>query len=184
MEHRKILMTLTIDIDQITKALNYDIGLHPDEAEERGILLDEGPYAGTYHFKKWDEVHLKIIAHSRKKDKAQLTITDCTLASVPTMPVESEYLSMFHKHRACTHIADWDIPATHKQTQNKSTVTRISALHPLIVWADKGQWRLSGYLSVLIERMVDGEAKKYSRMFYFDPEGSVGSGGDIDQIGG
>ncbi len=176
MANQKYTLDLMFDVDQVTKALHYHFN-GPKGSPFHG----QGRLAGTFNFDVGDEVHVRVIATAAKKDldKVQFAITDLTLASIPTLQPEKYYLSLFDRHRACVQVRDWGIPKRAKKENN--TLITIKALHPLRVYAPNGQWELSGYLSVLIERPdKHGKLKKFSRLFYFDPESSSGTGGDIE----
>jgi len=171
-------LDLIIDVDQITRALHYRV------SGERGSPFQEtGPLAGTFHFNEGDAVTVRVKAISNKKDNAQIAVTDFTLASIPTLAVahgRDIYLSMFDKDQAAVNVTSWGLPENRdyaEQVGDEKTETTIKALHNFTVVAPSGQWRMSGYLSVLI--MKEKQSKPTPCMFYFDPEGSTGTGGDI-----
>ncbi len=173
-------LDLMFDVDQVTKALHYHI-----DGPKGTPFQREGRLAGTFHFNAGDEIFVTVKATAQKKDKAQFTVTDLTLASIPTLSASSSpknFLSLFDQHRASIRVADWGIPERGEDDDDVRTEITVKALHPLVVCAPNGQWEISGYLSVLIEkRGQDGAPQQIPRLFYFDPEGSTGSGGDIEE---
>jgi len=168
-------LDLMFDVDQVTRALHYHI-----DGLKGSPFQGEGRLAGTFHFNAGDELFVTVKSTANKKDKARFVITDFTLASIPTLPAGKYFLSLFDKHCACIRVTDWGIPEFGRDNSNERDEITIKALHPLLVTAPNGQWEMSGYLSVLIEKLgEDGEMKQIPRLFYFDPESSSGSGGDI-----
>ncbi len=177
MAKRTYTLSLMFDVDQVTKALHYHI-----DGPKGTPFKGEGRLAGTFNFNAGDEIHISVKATSRKRDKARFTITDFTLASIPTLPAGKYGLSLFDKHRASIRVHDWGIPEYGEDDADEKSEITINALHPLLVTAVNGQWEISGYLSVLIEKVgQDGEMKQLPRLFYFDPESSSGTGGDIKE---
>lgn len=175
MAKRNYTLSLMFDVDQVTKALHYHI-----DGPKGTPFKGEGRLAGTFHFNAGDKIYVDVKATSQKQDKARFTITDFTLASIPTLPAGKYDLSLFDKYRASVRVHDWGIPQHGEDDDDVKSEITIKALHPLLVTAVNGQWEISGYLSVLIEKMgQDGQMKQISRLFYFDPESSSGSGGDI-----
>ena len=175
MAKRTYTLSLMFDVDQVTKALHYHI-----DGPKGSPFKGEGRLAGTFHFNAGDEIRVCVKATSRKKDKARFTITDFTLASIPTLPAGKYDLSLFDRHRASIRVHDWGIPEYGEDDSDEKSEITINALHPLLVTAANGQWEISGYLSVLIEKLGEnGEMQLVPRLFYFDPEGSAGTGGDV-----
>ncbi len=177
-KQRHYTLELIIDVDQITRALHYRI------TGDRGSPFQQaGPLAGTFHFNRGDEVTVCVKAISNAKDKAQISVTDFTLASIPTLAVthsRNTYLSMFDPDNAVVSVSTWGLPETSEYERDNGVEeieTAINALHKFKVTAPNGQWRMSGYLSMLIKK--EDQAEPTACMFYFDPEGSTGSGGDI-----
>lgn len=176
MAKRIYTLSLKFDADQVTKALHYHF-----DGPKGSPFQPEGRLAGTYHFGAGDALHVKVTATANKKDKAKFTVTDFTLASIPTLQPGKYFLSLFDQYRACTRVTDWGVPVMGEDDGDTRDEITVKALHPLMITAPNGQWEISGYLSVLIEKLdKDGQIKQIPRLFYFDPEGSSGSGGDIE----
>ncbi|MEO1242700.1 MAG: hypothetical protein AAFX54_12390 [Pseudomonadota bacterium] len=178
MNKRHFTLDLIIDADQITRALHYQVN-----GDQGTPFQRSGPLAGTFHFKAGDEVTVNVRVISNKKDNVQVAVTDFTLASIPTLAVahaKRNYLSMFDCDKAVVNVSSWGLPERREYREEngdeKIEIT-IKALHSFTVVAPSGQWRMSGYLSALIRKGVQTEPTPC--MFYFDPEGSSGSGGDI-----
>lgn len=173
MTKNRVILELHFDADQVTKALYYNF-----TGPEGSILRKNGRCAGTFHFPAKAEVEIKVVGTAKTADNMRFTITDLTLVSVSSMRVGHSPLSMFDENRACTQIADWSLPKV-KEKKGISKTTMLSG-DILKLMADNGQWEMSGYLSVLVEKNdVDGKPKVQARLFHFDPEGTVGTGGDI-----
>ena len=122
------------------------------------------------------------------------SVIDCTLVSVGTLGhLETPHLSLFDEHNAVTNITEWGflhqeletLPGSGKGKPSDKTGSKpdgstkaasMSSLDVLTVTAKNGQWAIAGYLSVHIKTQSgDG----LPRLFYFDPEGSAGSGGGL-----
>lgn len=175
MAKRKYYLDLTFDVEQVTKALHYHI-----DGPKGTPFRTEGPFAGTFYFRPGDELYIRVTATAKKCDEARFSITNFTLASIPTWPAGEIYLSLFDKHCACTDISDWGIPTRGDDDADKKAAIIIEALHPLVIAAPTGQWQMSGYMSTIIEtKTLSGDRRQISRLFYFDPESSAGTGGDI-----
>lgn len=177
-------LILTLDIHQVTKSLQYEF-----TSDKGSPLHKEGPLAGTCNFNAGDMLNLKVIAKGDSTDDYKITVVDFTLVSISTLRPAEYFLSLFDQHNACTNVSKWG--AADYKTSGKRTVAHISALDKLAITAPNGQWEMSGYLSVLIERNALSPApgggsagvtplrQTINRLFYFDPESSAGSGGDI-----
>jgi len=172
MSKEKIKLELRFDVDQVTKALNYRFR----DKDKKSIFREDGKCAGTFHFPIGGELEVAVIVDSLTEEEAQVCVMDFTLASVSTLPPATSDLSMFDIHSACSTVDHWGIPE--RQEKKKKTTIIISSRDRLPIVSDNGQWQISGYLSVLIERKRDGKKQKTSRVFFFDPEGTTGSGGD------
>ncbi len=167
------LLELTFDADQVTQTLGYQL-YGPNQVECTTEAY--GPLAGTFNFNKGDKLGIRVVASKEGEPEPELnvTITDCTLISIKSHQVKE--LSMFDPLKASTVISDWTKPVVnYDPNENRKTIT-FRALEFLDVNTENGQWKISGYLSVLMNQAT-GQS---SQLYYFDPEGSVGSGGGFD----
>jgi len=172
MTKRIFTLELTFDVDQVTKSLAYKIKGKSGKPKPK-----RGRCAGTFSFNEGDELYVSVTANALLADMADISITNFTLASIPLLDPGKYYLSMFDQHRACIDISHWDIPDRYQGNHPEDENITIKSLHPLPIAAPNGQWELSGYLSMLINKETYTAPKP--RLFYFDPESSTGSGGDI-----
>ena len=101
----------------------------------------------------------------------EIEINDCSLVSIPEKGVEA--LSMFDPGDAIITVLGWTRSEPTQDKKNLTTTYTLTSQSPLLVKADKGQWKISGYLSVNLT--VNGE--NMNRLYYFDPEGTTGAGG-------
>lgn len=175
MKKNTVKLILSFDADQVTKALNYDF-VGPDGS----LFCEEGRLAGTYHFPKKARIVVSVVGIAKTSDKMRFTITDLTLVSVATLLPGMSPLSMFDENRACVQIADWSLPDVVENKEKKRSETTMISGDILYPTAKNGQWEMSGFLSVLIEKNDEnGKPKTYARLFHFDPEGTMGTGGDV-----
>lgn len=168
------ILRLSFDANQITQTLQYKF------FTESGLPCDEetsGPLAGTFNFQDGDELQVQVVA-SAEADKdtgripeLQVNITNCTFVSIKP-PVKQD-LSLFDPYNACTTISEWSLPETVIDPSAKSVSVTTTALKNLIVTAKTGQWKISGYLSVI----TGEDSKEQKKLYFFDPEGSAGTGG-------
>lgn len=164
-------LQLEFDINQITRSLQHNF------KAPKGYQAEKyGPLAGTAHFEQGDELDISITATGRAENELSLKVMDCSVVTVGTADLGKLFLSPFAEETAVVSVSDWK-PTKNKTTEEDKEADRqrlsIKSGSPFAVIAPAGQWRFSGYLSVQI--IIDGQT--YYRLFYFDPEGSVGNGG-------
>lgn len=170
---QRFALDLMFDVRQVTRALNYHF------SDENGSIFQEsGLCAGCFHFGDGGTLEVTVTAIGCASNNFSFRINNLTIASIPTSPIPAKHLSPFDRERACVSIEDWG--AFKQRTKKELTTISTSAKAPLKIAKSNGQWAISGYLSVTIERR-DKEDKMIEevRLFYFDPEGTTGSGGDI-----
>lgn len=166
-------LALEFDADQITRSLQYEFS-----SALGSPLLREGRLAGTCHFEAGDKLNIILTATAKKADSMEIVVTDLTLVSVCTLRPGEYDLSLFDPYNATTRVTEWDTP-TYK-TKKKRTKAVTKSLQPLYVTAVNGQWEIAGYLSVMIRKTdKKGKISTIPRLYYFDPEGSSGNGGDL-----
>lgn len=161
------LLALEFDINQITRALQYTFKSAAGSAEKH-----EGNLAGTFNFLAGDTLHFSVTATGFAVDDVELVIKDCSLVSVSNGHLGKSALSPFSQSMAISTVSKWsnfeetegDLPGRVKFFASSEA--------GLPVVAESGQWEISGYLSM--EVTVRGTV--YNRVFYFDPEGTTGSG--------
>ena len=175
-------LELSFDAAQITQSLRYAFYKNYDAKNPKDRILceveNQGSLAGTYNFPQNAEINIVIIAGVEGKEGGktapplELNITNCTIVSIE--PPVAQGLSLFDAHNACTSISEWSLPEeiTDMEQAKLMRKVRVRSLNPLIVTADTGQWKISGYLSALYNTGKGPVA----RLFYFDPEGSAGAG--------
>lgn len=164
-------LALEFDVNQVTRSLQYRFITQHGTPEEQ-----VGPLAGTYHFEKGDEMSVSVTATAKKSDNVTFEVSDCTLVSIGTADLGKFFLSPFSETNAITNVPDWPVPEpiTTPADADAGRVRLFTASKTILpVTSPEGQWKISGYLSVNIT--IDG--KVYNRLFFFDPEGTSGSGG-------
>jgi len=183
------VMKLIFSPDQITEALTYELYPVIQDNSSEITLGDQcspegfGPCAGTYHFKRGDKIRVDLICNVKTPDKLNqrpginLDVKTFTIVSIG--PNTQKYLSLFEKEHACITLTDW---TELKPVRNKKNKDFISAIYEskdyMHVKAENGHWKMSGYLSVLIDVKHPGKKReRTARLFYFDPESTAGSGG-------
>ncbi len=165
-------LELMFDVSQVTKALNYKFS-----GENGSIFQESGLCAGCFHFGDGGILEITVTGIGRVTDDFSYKINNLTIASLPTSPIPAKHLSPFDKKRACVSVDKW---GPFKHTDKDLTMISTRAAFPLKIAKSNGQWEISGYLSVTIKRRnKKGKMVKETRLFFFDPEGTTGSGGDI-----
>lgn len=185
---------LQFDVAQATKSLQYKFTA-PDGSSPYKTM---GGLAGTANFQQGDTVRVSVTATGLDTKNVPVTdnpkqpkmhfayppdfsVINCSLVSTGTLGhEETPDLSLFDEHNAITAIQDWGF--LEQETENVPSdddvagvtlAAKINSLDTLLVTAKNGQWAISGYLSVLVKTDT-GEG--WPRLFYFDPEGSSGTG--------
>ncbi len=163
-------LALEFDINQITRSLQYSFS---NAEEKTGIL------AGTFNFNGTDDpsddvLQISLTATGNSQDEPRVIVQDCTLVSVSNGDLGRTFLSPFSKSSAVSSFQDWDpLESTEEPEGRVKLFGQAHSTLPVI--APKGQWEISGYLSVIIE--LDGIS--YNRVFHFDPEGTAGAGSGL-----
>lgn len=169
-----VIMRLSFDADQVTTALHCEFSYKGED-----IYKSSGRCAGTYHFADDSEMEFQVTGSADTKDEMKYMITDLTLVSVSTLSAGRGPLSMFADDCACFQIGDWSPQIQRQDNDGKTASTTLSG-SVLKMPKKSGQWTISGYLSVVIERNdKHGKRKSETRLFLFDPEGTMGTGGDV-----
>lgn len=171
-----VKLKLRFDAKQVTKALDYSF-----EGKDGSIYRKEGRCAGTYHFPSGGHMSVKVIGTGPANQEFRFAVTDFTITSIPTQVPAQSPLSMFDPGNACISVNEWALPK-HKPTGSDEEVqVYVRARKKLPLLVPNGQWKLSGFLSVRIEKSeASGEKVVQDRLFYFDPESTAGSGGGIE----
>lgn len=169
-----IQLNLRFDADQVTKALDYSFQTESGD----NIYREDGRCAGTFHFPTGGMLDIGLIMTAKSKDEVQFHIIDFTLVSVSTLPLGKSSLSIFSESNACSSVNHWGI--AERKEKNDMTTIKVQARERLPIVNSNGQWKISGYLSVMIEKKENKKkTKKMARLFYFDPEATSGTGGDV-----
>jgi hypothetical protein len=175
MKNLDVRLELEFDADQVTGSLDYRfIG------STGSIFRREGRCANTFHFPSGGNLFVEVTGTARKADKMRFMVNDFTLASISTLGPDKSDLSLFDPGLACISISNWDDSVVEQNDVAGTSRTTIRATNPLPLVAKDGQWQMSGYLSVAIEMLnKTGKLVTMQRLFYFDPESTAGSGGDV-----
>lgn len=160
-------LALEFDLNQCTRSLQYTFS-NPET--ETGVL------AGTFNFnpsgKPNDGVlETTLTVTGNISDNPSVTVVDCTLVSVSNGELGRTFLSPFNKSNAVSKFSDWPLLSKNEAPAGRVKLFAGSGTK-LPVVAPRGQWEISGYLSVIIE--LNGVS--YNRVFTFDPEGTAGGG--------
>jgi hypothetical protein len=128
---------------------------------------------------------IEVIATAPAEEGAAVlrdfAISNCTFVSVPARM--TEFLSLFDETSACTAVENFGkvqpIPPTLEDEKKDSRRYSITSRQPINVQTQNGQWQISGYLSVQLPPLGNVPELKGTRdqLYYFDPEGAVGTGG-------
>lgn len=179
-------LKLSFDILQITQSLAYEFVLDSPRGDELYPLEDKGALAGTFNFQQGDDIFVEVIATIPETMDAQMfeeifAVSNCTFVSVPARM--TEFLSLFDPTSACTTLnqeGDWaGVSPIAPTPGNEFRRFSIRSNNPLSVATKNGQWQISGYLSVQLPPLekIPSPGGVRHQLFYFDPEGSSGSGG-------
>jgi len=171
------LLELCFAAEQITESLQF---CFYDEKHNRCEQLLHGPLASTFNFQKGDRITVKIMGSAQTKPsrpkgplpRFDMQINNCSLVSIPELGTDD--ISMFDPESAITTLSDqWTQSEPVVDEENDSVSITATYEMPLNVVTKKGQWKISGYLSVNV--MLNG--KSMNKLYYFDPESSAGTGG-------
>lgn len=170
------VLELSFAAEQVTESLHF---VFYDEEGNRSDQVTHGPLASTFNFQQGDRIALKVMASAESKPGEskipdfEMRINNCSLVSIPELGVDD--ISMFDPTNAVTNIPDteWIQSPPVEDPENNRVTIEAKSPAPLIVTAKNGQWKISGYLS--INQTIDG--KPANKLYYFDPEGSAGTGG-------
>lgn len=171
------ILELSFDADQVTQSLQFRV-ISP--VGDDSPLKTKGPMAGTFNFVHDDEITVRVVATAEAAKPSDpmptldVNVTNCTFVSIG--PDQKQFLSLFDPYNACTMISEWSLPEVVENKSDNSVTVTVNALKTLKVVAHNGQWKISGYLSVLIGRGKD----QLSHLYFFDPEGSAGGGAGQD----
>jgi len=177
-------LKLSFDIRQVTQSLAYEFVVGNDNQHDKNTaypMIEGGPLAGTFNFQEKDELYVEVIATAPDNEDMQaFAVTNCTFVSIPATMTED--LSLFDPMNACEIVPNWEAPeaypATPKDMEEKSKRLSIMSAQPLIVNSVNGQWQISGYLSVqLPPNPHTPPGQNRYQLYFFDPEGSTGTGG-------
>ena len=167
------ILELSFDADQVTSSLQYRV------ISPKGDPIPQktkGSMAGTFNFSYGDEIQVRVVVSAEAKSKSdpmptlKVNVVNCTFVSIPSD--FKEHLSLFDPVNACNTISDWGLPEVVEDKSDNSVTVTIDELKSSRVTSQNGQWKISGYLSVLLGR----EAEQEARLYFFDPEGSTGGG--------
>lgn len=176
MDNNDVNLRLRFDADQVTKSLDFEFkGFHGP------IFKSEGRCANTFHFPTGGLMYVEVTGTARIKDSMTFVVNDFTMASISTSDPGQSALSLFDPKLACVSISNWSDPVYEEDAMGVNAHTTVRATNPLPLVAKDGQWQMSGYLSVEVV-MYDkpGNLVTMQRLFYFDPESTAGSGGNIN----
>ncbi len=169
---------LQFDAEQLTQVLQYSItsGGKPSKRSA-------GRYSGSYHFEKGDAIEISVTMTSMGDASSNMEVEGYSIAGLdlicqPHTKQLQTYLSPYDKNQASCQINTWGIPKETYDRKIDMTMRTIASLQTLSIASAGGQWSLSGYLSVLIEAVIDGISVTTPRVFSFDPEVIVGTGSD------
>lgn len=167
------VLELCFAAEQVTESLQF---CFYDEKGNRCEQVGDGPLASTFNFSENDEIKIKVMATSggnpnkRGNSDFSMKINDCSLVSIPELGVED--ISMFDPINAVTSIANWIPLKSTTNPENGRVTIEMESKKSLVVKAQNGQWKVSGYLS--INQTLNGKTE--NKLYYFDPESSAGFG--------
>lgn len=171
-------LQLNFDIRQITQTLRYKFT--NDNNSQKVKKLKEGPLAGTFNFQQGDKLSINVIAASSASEGEDgpasvikdFKIVDCTLISI-AQELKKD-LSLFDANNASAYLTDFTeaSPINGPETPDVRYMSSHS-ITALTVQSKSGQWKLSGFLSVVITTM---DNQSYPQLYFFDPESTSGTG--------
>ena len=163
------ILRLSFDPRQITQSLAHEfLVVEEFDSKQPYPIKADGPLAGTFNFQENDQIFVEVVSSI-----SEFSVTNCTLVSVPARM--TEFISLFDHTSACSTIENWD--KVQQSSDGSQFLTR--SIQPLKVVTQNGQWQISGYLSVQLPAgvAIPSEDGLRHQLYYFDPEGSSGSGG-------
>ena len=169
---RNIILTVIFDIDQDSQLLQWAFTADGEP------ISGDGVETGLLAFKCHDKITLVAHAKSKKGDLRQVRIEDChiittprafTLRENPKRAGEFADPSPFSRHNAVVSFGKGIIEGSDKDAKWQSDVT--------LECTNKGRWDMSLIMTTSITRCGDAVELPERRVFGFDPECEVGSGG-------
>ena len=169
-----VTLRVSFDAAQISSALVW----HAIEGDPtRNAYKSQGRHAGALHFEQGDLFQIELLAYG---DLGQLVGIELVDASIITMPHTSlntgSAPSPFASDHAVVHVGNWSKPKLQEQADQMRVGFECHTELPLQVTQVTGRWELSLVVTVRLLR-PDG-ARSELRVFAFDPDSEVGTGGD------
>jgi hypothetical protein len=169
---REVVLTVTFDINQDSQLLQWVFTANGEP------ITGQGVETGLLAFKHYDKITLVAVANSAKGDLQQIEIEDChmittprafTVRENPKKAGEFAEPSPFGHHSAVVSFGKGTIKGSSTQAQWNPD-KQLDCTH-------LGRWDMSLIITAAITRTGDTTGCPERRVFAFDPECEVGTGG-------
>lgn len=178
MNDQTVTLRVSFDAAQISSALVW----HAIEGDPtRSAYKTQGRFAGALHFNKGDCLQIELIGYGQLGDLDGIEIVGANIFTMPHTSVKTRSApSPFQDGHAVVTLNDWSTPDMIGEPDPERlgylTYTKV----PLLVVQETGRWELSLVVTV---RVLRSGKQSELRVFAFDPESEVGTGGDPPLIG-
>ncbi len=175
-----LTLTVSFDIDQDGSHLLYSFfpeGTTPDPTKEGGH------YAGAIYFPLDEQIKLVVQGWGNKTTFDTFTILDCSFVTRPKIIEMSGDITMYAPPSPFKGINGpiYQIPPKFGPPDHTLDETEMcksyKLLDPILIGKAPGRWEISFFLTTRIERVAPSTPEV--RVFWFDPEGEVGTGAVI-----
>ncbi|MEX0298648.1 MAG: hypothetical protein AB3N28_06230, partial [Kordiimonas sp.] len=169
---------LTFDAEQITQVLLFDFTKNGQQ-----LIETQGRYAGCIPLNQDDQIHVQITMTDTGEYQDDFIvegfqIIGLDVVSQPNVTENELYLSPFKQDSATVNLQEGWVPVEKIHDEETGATlyrTYLDSGFLLPVVAEKGFWKVSGFLSVRVIGRQGTEVLSIPRVFSFDPE--VVSGG-------
>ena len=169
-----VTLRVSFDAAQISSALVW----HAVEGDPaRNAYKSQGRHAGSLHFEKGDLFAIELQAFGELGMLAGIEIIDASIITLPHTSLSTGSApSPFASDHAVVQVGDWSKPELQAQPDPLRIGYECHTLAPLQVTQESGRWELS--LVVTVRLLRKDNTRSELRVFAFDPESEVGTGGD------
>jgi len=178
MTEQTVTLRVSFDAAQISSALVWH-AIEGDPA--RSAYKSQGRFAGALHFDKGDLFEIELIGYGQLGELDGIEIVGANIITMPHTSVHTRSApSPFQDGHAVVALNDWSAMEMIGQPDPERLGYLSRTKAPLQVVQETGRWELS--LVVTVNVLRAGQ-RSVLRVFAFDPESEVGTGGDPPLIG-
>ncbi|AVP98890.1 hypothetical protein C7S18_17650 [Ahniella affigens] len=174
MSNNTVYLRVSFDVDQLSSALVWQA---TEGTDQRSAYHRVGRYAGALHFYQNDRFTVELLAFAPLGAVRTITVIGASIITIPHAEERRRSApSPFDSKHAVVELLDWAKAEEVADPNLERTAFMTRTESPLVVEQLSGRWELSLVVTVLIEFQNDRSPTR--RVFSFDPESEVGTGGD------